>query len=92
MSKHIPRHARWSSHGPSEWRSREGLRVYFVKGAWWADVSYRLRTHAMPGAPPIWEAHTDQLGPYKRPRNAMVEAERYVVLLQNRHADAIAFE
>jgi len=88
MSRHIPRHDRWTSHGPTEHRAADGLRVFFERGAWWAEVTYRLRTaDAPPEALPAWESHTDRLGPFKRPRNAMVEAERHATFLERRHTD-----
>jgi len=34
---------------------------------------------------PVWTAQNLQLGPYKRPRNAMVALEREIAALQNRH-------
>jgi len=71
MSRHIPRHDRWQRVGPIEYRSGAGLRVYFERGAWWADVSYRLRPEdESPEAVATWKEQTDRLGPFKRPRNA----------------------
>jgi hypothetical protein len=72
------------------YRSGEGLRVFFERGAWWAEVAYRLRPEdAPPEALAAWEGHADRLGPFKRPRNAMVEAERHAVQLRNRHGDGL---
>ena len=89
MSRHIPRHDRWTAHGPTEHRA-DGLRVFFERGAWWADVTYRLRTaDAQEETLPAWEPHTDRLGPFKRPRNAMVEAERHATALRNRHRERL---
>jgi hypothetical protein len=91
MSRHVPRHDRWSKIGPIEYRSGEGLRVFFERGAWWAEVIYRLRSADAPShALPAWEPHTDRLGPFKRPRNAQVEAERHATFLQNRHGDQVS--
>jgi len=91
MSRHVPRHERWIAHGPIEHRSVEGFRVFFERGAWWAEVGYRLRPEDAPAdAPAAWEPHTDRLGPFKRPRNAMVEAERHATFLQRRHGDRVA--
>ena len=91
MSRHIPRHERWQRHGPTEMRSTDGLVVRYLKGAWWADVSYKLRVAGPEGAPSSWEAQADRLGPFKRPRNAMVEAERHVTMLRNRHGEDVTF-
>ena len=60
--------------------------VLFEKGAWWAEVRYRL---LHPGPPPEWEEQLDRLGPFKRPRNAMVESERHLTALRNRHGDSL---
>ena len=51
MSRHVPRHERWSKLGPNEYRSGSVV-VRFDKGAWWALVSYQQRDeHAAPGVP-----------------------------------------
>jgi hypothetical protein len=86
MSRHIPRTDRWTAHGPSEYRSIDGLTVRFFKGAWWADVPYRISVVDEEGRS-SFESHEDRLGPFRRPRNAMVEAERHLTMLQNRHAE-----
>jgi hypothetical protein len=86
MSRHTPRKDRWQAQGSARFRSVEGLVALFEKGAWWAEVRYRL---LLPGAPPEWESHLDRFGPFKRPRNAMVESERHLTALRNRHGDAL---
>jgi hypothetical protein len=91
VTRHVPRRERWERNGPGEHRSTEGHIVRYEKGAWWADVSYLLPTETGGEALPSWERHTDRLGPYKRPRNAMVEAERHATHLRNRHGDAVRF-
>jgi hypothetical protein len=88
MSRHTPRSERWQQRGPTDYFSGAGLRVFFRKGAWWAEVAYRIRAADTPPdvlSPP--ESHTETLGPFKRPRNAMVEAERHATLLERRHSD-----
>jgi hypothetical protein len=88
MSRHVSRRERWSKVSPIEWRSGAGLRVYYERGAWWAEVTYRRRTEDDPSSSLIsWEPHTDRLGPFKRPRNGQVEAERHLTFLQNRRGD-----
>jgi hypothetical protein len=87
MSRHVPRHERWSKHGPSEYRSG-GVAVRYDKGAWWALVSYRRREEE--GA--AWQDEAERLGPFKRPRNAMMAAEERVLLLGRRHGDNVRFE
>jgi len=92
MSRHIPRSERWVRRGPTELSAEGGLRVFYQKRAWWAEVSYRLMPEKLPTDAGIaWEAHTDGLGPFKRERNAQVEAERHATLLKNRHGTRIEF-
>jgi hypothetical protein len=68
-----------------------GLRAFFERGAWWAEVGYRLRpADAPPEALVEWEPHRDRLGPFKRPRNAMVEAERHATYLARHHGERFA--
>jgi hypothetical protein len=88
MSKHVPRHERWSKLGPNEYRS-ETATVRYDKGAWWAVVSYAQRDEE---APAVWHAQSDRIGPFKRPRNAMMAAEERVLLLQRRQGDNVRFE
>ena len=89
MSRHITRKERWTIHSPSERRSGEGLVVRFFKRAWWAEIPYRVQIDGKGSV--SWESHFERLGPFKRPRNAMVEAERYATILQNRHGDKVVF-
>ncbi len=93
MSRHVPRRERWSSDGPERFRSVDGLLVRRYKGQWWADVAYRLLPdEPAPGEAAAGEACLDCLGPFKRPRNAMVEAERHVTLLRNRFGERVHFQ
>jgi hypothetical protein len=92
MSRHIPRHARWNRQGPNEYRSGDAV-VRFEKGAWWAVLSYRqLPEEAAVNDPDGWELHSDRLGPFKRPRNAMIAAEDRAVILKRRHADRVQLD
>jgi hypothetical protein len=86
MSRHIPRHERWSKHGPNEYRSC-GVFVRYEKGAWWALVPYQLR--ASDDDATVWDAQQDRIGPFKRPRNAMIAAEERVLLLQRRQGERV---
>jgi hypothetical protein len=88
MSRHVPRHERWSKLGPNEYRSGSSA-VRYDKGAWWAVVSYRQRDEEQPA---VWHGQTERLGPFKRPRNAMMAAEECVLLLGRRHGDNVQFE
>src|SRR5262249_16483349 len=87
MSRHIPRHERWSRLGPNEYKSGSAV-VRFDKGAWWAVVSYQQLPADTPAPVPGSVApRSDRLGPFKRPRNAMVAAENHVTLLRRRHGN-----
>ena len=93
MSRHIPRHARWNRLGPNEYRSGDA-NVRFERGAWWAVLSYRQLPEDAPMTSPeaAWERHADRLGPFKRPRNAMIAAEDRALILKRRHADRVQIE
>ncbi len=92
MSRHVPRHERWSKRGPNEYRSGS-IVVRYDKGAWWALVSYRQRDEQAPADdPPVWQEQTERIGPFKRPRNAMMAAEERVLLLGRRYGDNVRFE
>ncbi|HEY8503876.1 MAG TPA: hypothetical protein VIL46_04800 [Gemmataceae bacterium] len=92
MSRHVPRRERWQRRGPGEYRSADGLTVRYEKRAWWAEVAYTLLLPApSPEGLPAAEPHHDRLGPFRRPRNAMVEAERHATLLRNRHGERVRF-
>jgi hypothetical protein len=92
MSRHVPRRDRWQGHGTDQFRSVDGLLVRRYKGQWWADVEYQVLTEGQTGQPSNWEEHCDTLGPFRRPRNAMVEAERHATMLRNRHGERVRFE
>jgi hypothetical protein len=92
MSRHIPRHARWDRRGPNEYRAG-GSAVRYERGAWWALISYRRLPADIPtDAALVWEERSDRLGPFKRPRNAMIAAEDHVSILRRRHGDRVAIE
>jgi hypothetical protein len=87
MSRHVSRRERWDRQGTDRYRSADGLVVYRKKGEWWAEVAYQV----LPAEAPAWQSFSDRLGPFRRPRNAMVEAERHATLLRNRHGDQVRF-
>jgi len=89
MSKHVSRKERWSGDGPARHRCVDGMVVRRFKGDWWADVAYQLLVEEEEGAPPAWRPHLDTIGPFRRPRNAMVEAERHATALRNRYRERI---
>jgi hypothetical protein len=90
MSRHVPRHERWTRLGPNSYRSACGM-VRHDKGAWWAEISYRqVPENPATEAPLTWEEHFVRLGPFKRPRNAMIAAEDHTTILQRRHGERVA--
>lgn len=90
MSKHIGRKQRWTQESPKRYTSAEGTVVY-EEQAWFGVFKYRLRLPDDSGLAK-WEEHRERLGPFKRPRNAMVALEREVTLLRNRHGKNILVE
>jgi hypothetical protein len=85
MSKHIGRKQRWTRESASRYGSDLGAVVY-ERGAWYALVNYQTLVAGAPAHElPSWEAHRERLGPFKRPRNAMVALEREVTFLRNHH-------
>jgi hypothetical protein len=83
MSKHIGRKQRWTQASPREYSSSLGKVVYQQK-AWYGLLRYKTPAPE-PSDVAVWVAHDERLGPFKRPRNAMVALEREVAILRNRH-------
>jgi hypothetical protein len=89
MSRHIGRKQRWSQASATRYVSALGEVVYREK-AWFGMLRYQTQaSRADRGALPDWQDHNRRLGPYKRPRNAMVALEREVTMLQNRHGSEL---
>ncbi len=89
MSKHVGRKQRWTRQDARRYSSPLGQVVYEQNG-WYALVDSRtLAATEGEGGLPIWIAHRTRLGPFKRPRNAMVDLEREVTALRNRHGDNV---
>ena len=66
--------------------------MVYQENAWYAFLDYKTLTPPEGGATfPTWVAHTERLGPFKRPRNAMVALEREATFLKNRHGKEILF-
>jgi hypothetical protein len=59
-------------------------RVVYEQNAWYGIFEYRMRD-AESGPAPSWILHERRVGPYRRPRNAMVALEEEVTILRNRH-------
>jgi hypothetical protein len=83
MSKHIGRNQRWSRQSPSRYASELGI-VQYQERAWYALLDYQTLSPD-PTLMPAWNTHHVKLGPFKRPRNAMVALEREVTVLRNRY-------
>jgi hypothetical protein len=92
MSRHVPRHRRWNKLGPAEYTAGWAA-VRARRGGWYAWVSYdQAEPGPDPAALPAWQQHCDQLGPFKRPRNAMIAAEDRAVLLERRHSGRVQLD
>lgn len=89
MSKHIGRKQRWTQESSTRYVSDLGT-VAYRERAWYALLDYRTLSFDDQRLP-VWTAQHMQLGPYKRPRNAMVALEREVTALQNRHGKDVLF-
>ena len=86
MSKNAGRKGRWTQKDARTYTSALGPVVY-RQDAWYARLTYQVRQPREPaGGLPVWVNQDRWLGPYKRPRNAMVELEREATILRNRHA------
>ena len=84
MAKNAGRKGRWTLRDARTYTSALGPVVY-RQDAWYALLAYQIREQAGEGTLPAWVAYDRWLGPYKRPRNAMVELEREATYLRNRH-------
>jgi hypothetical protein len=89
MSRHISRKQRWTEETPQRYSSADG-KVFYERGAWYGTLEYRTRVPE-DGRLAAWEAHTLRLGPFKRPRNAMVAVEQEATILRNRHGENVLF-
>jgi hypothetical protein len=84
MSRHIGRKQRWSQLDARRYTSALG-QVFYEQNGWYAALDYKTVAPPQDDGTPTWVAHRQRLGPYKRPRNAMVALEREVTALRNRH-------
>src|SRR5438045_42987 len=88
MSKNAGRKKRWTTVNAKTHTSALG-RVVYDKDAWWGLLDYRTRRPGEGG--PEWERHEQRLGPFRRPRDAMVAVEREATILKNRHGADVLF-
>jgi hypothetical protein len=84
MAKNAGRRGRWTQRDARTYTSSLGPVVY-RQDAWYARLAYQVREAPEDGGLPVWVGYDRWLGPYKRPRNAMVELEREATYLRNRH-------
>jgi hypothetical protein len=85
MSKHVSRKERWNRLDSRRFVSELG-QVLYEQNGWYALLDYRtLASLEVESGLPSWEKHQQRLGPFKRPRNAMIALEREVTSLRNRH-------
>lgn len=88
MSKHQGRKQRWKQVSPSEYRWN-GATVRPFRGGWYAWIGYAEADPAAPPGLPVWLPRVERLGPFKRPRNAMMAAEEFLLLLPRRLGDRV---
>lgn len=89
MSKHVGRKDRWTRQDARRYASALGPVVY-RQDAWYARLAYQVREPPREeGGFPAWVGYDRWLGPFKRPRNAMVELEREATVLRNRHGQDV---
>jgi hypothetical protein len=88
MAKNAGRKGRWTQRDARTYTSSLGL-VAYREEAWYARLAYQVRESPNDGNLPRWVAYDRWLGPYKRPRNAMVELEREATFLRNRHGSDV---
>ena len=87
MSKHVGRKQRWTQQDAKTYASNLGPVVY-RQDAWYARLHYQVREPPTEeGELPAWNSHDRWLGPFKRPRNAMIELEREATYLRNHHGE-----
>jgi hypothetical protein len=92
MSRHVSRKRRWVQENAKRHVSALGAVVY-EQNAWYALADYKRRApQTAAGDLATWVPHHLRLGPFKRPRNAMVALEREVTFLKNSHGEGILFD
>jgi hypothetical protein len=91
MSKHIGRKKRWTPVDARTYTSLLG-KVAYQQDAWYALLDYKTQVPPeREGDLPGWQSHSQRLGPFRRPRDAMVALEREATFLKNRHGPEILF-
>lgn len=91
MSKHVGRKQRWTQEDARTYSSDVG-KVLYEQNAWYALLDYKtLVQPESEGGFPTRLAYSRRLGPFKRPRNAMVALEREATFLKNHHGKDVFF-
>jgi hypothetical protein len=91
MSKHVGRKQRWAQLDARTWSSNLG-RVAYLQNAWYALLEYKTPLPPeLEGSLASWQPQARRMGPFMRPRNAMVALEREAAFLKNRHGKGILF-
>jgi hypothetical protein len=91
MSKHIGRKKRWTQVDARTHTSLLG-KVAYQQDAWYALLDYKtLVPPEREGGLPGRQSHSQRLGPFRRPRDAMVALEREATVLKNRHGKDVLF-
>ena len=91
MSRHVSRKERWTRKDAKNYVSDQG-RVAYLHDGWYGVLEYRtLQPSELEGGLPSWQASSRRLGPFKRPRNAMIALEREAAFLRNRHGKDVFF-
>lgn len=89
MSKHLGRRERWSQVDAKTHLANLG-KVAYQEDGWYALFEFRVRIPQQEGQHLAeWQSHSKRLGPFKRPRNAMVALERELTVLRNRHGSDV---
>jgi len=85
MTRHVGRKKRWARLDAKTHFSDLGKVIYQNNG-WFALLDYKtFEPPAGERGAATWEPHARRLGPFKRPRDAMVALEREATALKNRH-------
>jgi len=91
MSKHVGRKQRWTQEDARTYSSDLG-KVLYEQNAWYALLDYKTLVQPESDAGlPAWLSCSRRLGPFKRPRNAMVALEREATFLKNHHGQGVLF-
>jgi hypothetical protein len=86
MSRHTSRRERWTEISAKEHRSAFGW-VRYRAGAWEGTVVYEKRDEQG-----LWHEMNEQVGRFKRPRNAMIAVEDKAREISRRNGEMVKVE